>query len=76
MAKKKRDKRDIAFVGAMGRALAVEGMNKANLADKINTSRTTLYNWHNNPSIITLGHFRIVARELHLTDDEIVSIIK
>lgn len=76
MAQKFKDMRDVAFIGAMGRALAVGGTNKSKLAKRINASRTTISNWHENPSMITLGNLRILVRELHLTDDEVLKIVK
>ena len=76
MPLKKEDKRDVAFIGALGRGIAVKRTNKSKLAQRIGTSRSTFYNWWEHPSLVPLGHLRILARELELTDEEILSIIK
>lgn len=76
MPAKTTDKRDKAFIGALGRGMAVKDTNKAKLAMRIGASRSAFYNWWAHPSLITLGHLRIIARELELTDEEIIRMVR
>ncbi|MGI5848815.1 MAG: helix-turn-helix domain-containing protein [Christensenellales bacterium] len=76
MAKKFKDKRDKAFLRAMGGSIDAEDISITALAKKINVSRPTIHNWRKNPSVITLGYLRILARELHFSDSEVLEIVK
>jgi len=70
------DKRDKAFRKAFDGSLSAENKTKTNLARKINVSRPTLNNWCEKPGNVSLAHFRILVRELHFEDEEILRIIK
>jgi hypothetical protein len=76
MSAKKTDKRNDALRGAIGRGLGVAYINKSEFAKKINVTPRTMLNWKNHPDTISLGYLRILARELHFTDEEILSIVK
>ena len=76
MPAKKEDKRDRAFRGAMGRSLAEQQVEQRTVAQKINVVPHTICNWKKSPSLMSLGHFRLLARELKFTDEEILNIIR
>jgi predicted transcriptional regulator len=76
MPTKKIDKRDLAFKGALGRVLEQSGMKKSDLAERMNIGRTTLYNWRENPGLMSLESFRIMTRELRFSDEEILKSIR
>lgn len=76
MAAKKVDRRDEAFAGEIGRHTASKRITQQTFADRVCITRATLNNWMKNPSVVTLGHFRIIVRETNMSDETILAIVK
>ncbi len=70
------DRRDKAFRKALDGNLASENRTKTALAKKIGVSRPAINSWRDRPGVMTLAHFRVLVREVPMSDAEILSIIK
>lgn len=75
MPAKKEDKRDRAFKAIIGGDGLVKA-NKTELAKTMNVSRGMVYAYIDHPGNMKLGQFRIMAKALKLTDEQILNIIR
>ena len=50
------------------------GSNKDDLAFKLDISRSSLYDKLNNPDKFTFGEFKLLAKVIHLTPEQIVRV--
>lgn len=60
----------IIFGGSIKRPVRTE------LAKSIEVSEATIYRWKADPDLIPLGKFKRICRNLDLTDEQILQIVK